>query len=293
MADRALIRTNEPPRLHVVGRLGTLLRRREVLLNLTRKEMKVKYKSSVLGVVWSMLNPLLYLMVFYVVFTYFLRSGIPDFAVYLLAGLLPWTLFSTGFQGATSSVVDNASLVTKVAFPHEMLPLSLVGASLVNFFFQFLVLIGFMLVVGYGFLGPNLLLLPLALAVLLLFTVAISLLASAVNVRYRDATHLVALALVAWFWVTPIVYPASLVRENIGGLAQELYFANPMTVVALGFQRALYGFRVDPEGGAVLPDPGVVWYAERLGMLGVASVALLYLAWRRFFRMSGDFAEEL
>lgn len=298
-APEVLVRTNEPPHLRVVGRVRELVGRREVLANLVRKEMKVRYKSSVLGVLWSMLNPLLYLVVFYVVFTYFLRSDIPNFSVYLLSGLLAWTLFSTGFQGATSSVVNNAPLVTKVAFPREILPLSVIGASVVNFGFQSLVLLAFMLVSTHPFLGANLLLLPLALAVLLLFTVAVSLLTSASNVRYRDTHHLVELALVAWFWMTPVVYSASLVERNLGSTALQVYLLNPLTNVILGFQRALYGGTSGeilfggPHQPPVLPDPGLAWYAVRLGVVGAASLALLYLTWRFFYRLSGDFAEEL
>lgn len=286
-------RTSEPPKLRLLGQLGALLRHREVLGNLTTKELKVKYKSTVLGVVWSMLNPLLYLLVFLVVFTYFLPSGIDNFAVYLLSGLLGYTMFSTGLMGATASVVDNAALVSKVAFPREILPLSSIGASLVNFLYQFLVLILFLIAFQYSFIGPALALVPGALAVLLLFTTALGLGTAALNVRYRDTRHLIELSLIAWFWVTPIVYPASLVLERFGGesIAARFYMANPLTAVTLAFQRALYGG--EATGLEVLPDPGLAWYWFRLGLVAAASIVLLLLTWRTFFRMSGDFAEEL
>jgi ABC-2 type transport system permease protein len=297
-----LVRSSEPPRLQVGPRLRELFRHREVLVNLTRKETKVKYKSSVLGVAWSMLNPALYLVVFYVVFTFILRSGIENFVVYLLSGIVPWSLFATGLQGATGSVVANGPLVTKVAFPREILPLSAIGASLVNFFFQSIVLLAALLVFTYPFFGPALVLVPFAVLVLLLFVTAVGLATSALNVRYRDTHHLVDLALLAWFWVTPIVYPgATLVAENLGSRALQLYLLNPMANVVLAFQRALYGgtsevaLYGDPAGGieSVLPDPGIAWYAGRLGVLAVVSFLLLYLTWRTFYRRSGDFAEEL
>jgi ABC-2 type transport system permease protein len=286
-----LVRTSESPRMKVGERLRELFAHREVLVNLTRKELKVKYKSSVLGILWSMLNPLMYLVVFFLVFTYFLEGAIPDFYMYLLSGLLAWTFFSTAVQGATGSVVGNSHLVTKVAFPREILPLSAVGSSIVNFFFQFLVLVAVMLAF-YPFLGSGVVLLPLALGVLLLVTVAIGLATSAFNVRYRDTGHLVELALLAWFWLTPVIYPATFVIEK-GQLAWRLYQLNPMVSITLGFQRALYGPRRLPDGRGVLPDPGVAWYAIRLGLVGLAAVVLLYLTWRLFYRRSGDFAEEL
>jgi ABC-2 type transport system permease protein len=279
-------RTSENPRFNPLERLRAVLRSREVVTNLTSKELKIKYKSTVLGVVWSMLNPLLYLVVFFIVFKFFLPSGIPDFAVYLLSGLLGYTLFSTALQTATISVVDNASLVSKVAFPREVLPVSAVGASLVNFFYQFLVLV--------------------------LFITAVSLGTAALNVRFRDTRHLVELSLVAWFWITPIVYPSTPVLDRLGLWAQRLYFANPLTSITLAFQRGLYGVRVMGDCGgagvkdaipsrlallegcdAVLPDPGLAWYYGRLGIVAAASIVLLLLTWWFFFRRSADFAEEL
>lgn len=293
MADaEILVRTSEPPRMKIGDRIRELFAHREVLVNLTRKELKVKYKSSVLGILWSMLNPLMYLVVFFLVFKLFLKSQIPDFHIYLLSGLLAWTFFSTAVQGATTSVVGNSPLVTKVAFPREILPLSAIGSSMVNFFFQFIVLIAVMVAFTYALSGPAVLLLPLALAVLMIFSVAVGFATSALNVRYRDTTHLVELGLLAWFWLTPVIYPALTVLEQ-GATTWRLYQLNPMVTITLGFQRALYGLRRLPDGRSVLPDPGISWYGIRLGLVGLAAVVLLYATWRLFYRRSGDFAEEL
>jgi ABC-2 type transport system permease protein len=287
-----LVRTNEPPRLRVFQRLRELWRDREILANLARKELRVKYKSSVLGVAWSMLNPLLYLLVFYVVFTYFLPTNIEDFTVYLLSGLIPWTLFTTAFSGATTSVVGGANLITKVAFPQEMMPLASIRAQTVNFFYQFIVLIAFMLVFQYPVVHKGAILLPLALGVLLIFTGALGFATAAWHVRYRDTGHLVELALLAWFWLTPIVYPVSLVEQNLGPTGFRIYLLNPLANVILAFQRGIYG-GTSPEALGILPNAGVRWYGFRLIAVGVASLILLLLTWRLFFRRSGDFAEEL
>lgn len=291
-APEVLVRTSESPRMRVVERIRELFAHREVLVNLTRKELKVKYKSSALGIIWSMLNPLMYLVVFFLVFKVFLRNDIPEFHIYLLSGLLAWTFFSTAVAGATGSVVGNGPLVTKVAFPREILPLSAVGSSMVNFFFQFIVLVAVMLASTYEHLGAGVVLLPLALAVLLVFSVAMGFATSAFNVRYRDTAHLVELGLLAWFWLTPVIYPAMIVLDR-GQLVWRLYQLNPLVTVTLGFQRALYGPRLLPDGRGVLPDPGIAWYAVRIGLVGIGSLLLLYLAWRLFYRRSGDFAEEL
>src|SRR6266705_2797065 len=111
-----IIRTSEAPTFHLLARVGELAGAREILANLVRKEVKVKYKSSVLGAAWSMLNPILYLAVFSLVFTVVLKNGVPHFPIYLLSGLLAWNLFATSLALGARSVVDNANLVTKVYF---------------------------------------------------------------------------------------------------------------------------------------------------------------------------------
>jgi ABC-2 type transport system permease protein len=287
------VRTSEPPHLHPLARLGELGRAREILSNLVRKEVKVKYKSSLLGVAWSMLNPILYLAVFSLVFTVVLPRGVPHFAIYLLSGLLPWTLFSTALAMSARSVVDNGNLVNKVYFPREVLPLASLGTALVDFVLEAVVLAAFMLAFAYDFWGANLLLLPLSFVALLLFTAAMGLWVSALNVRYRDTQHLLSVALLLWFWVTPIVYPSGLLYEKLGS-AFPLALANPMVGIVMGFQRALYRV-VSPVGadGPVLAPVSLGWLALLVGGVAVGSLVLLWLAWRTFFRMSGDFAEEL
>src|SRR4029079_8159058 len=149
-------------------RLVRIFKYHELLVGMVRKELKIKYKNSVLGFAWSLLNPLLYLVVFYIAFEKILGSGIPSFPIYLLSGLLVWNLFSTGLAAAGSSVVANAGLVKKVSFPREILPLSAVGSMLVRFFLQSLVLFAVFAVVQWNVAWAYIPLLPLALAALLL-----------------------------------------------------------------------------------------------------------------------------
>jgi ABC-2 type transport system permease protein len=299
-----IVRTSEPPRFHLVGRIRELARTREILGNLVRKEVKVKYKSSVLGVAWSMLNPILYLAVFSLVFTVVLPNSVPFFPIYLLSGLLAWNLFATSLGLAARSVVDNANLVTKVYFPREILPLASVGAAGVDFLLQGLVLVLFMAAFRYDFIGVNVALLPLAMVALLAFTAALALWVAGLNVRYRDTQHLLNLALLSWFWVTPVVYPSALAYTKLGShspIFKYLYLANPMTDIVMGFQRALYR-QISPattsDAGKLIHSPvlapvSVGWLALLLTAVTVGSLILLILAWRTFFRLSGDFAEEL
>jgi ABC-2 type transport system permease protein len=292
-------RTSESPHLRVGERLRILAAHREILANLVRKELKVKYAASVLGAVWSLLNPLVYLAVFSFV-ARVLGAGIPNYPVYLLSGLLAWNLFSASMGSGARAVLDNANLVKKVAFAREILPLSAVGVGLVDFALQSAVLLLYIIVSGYGLHLPELALWPLAFVTLLVLTVALSLWFSALNVRYRDVGHLLNIALLVWFWATPIVYAEFQVQQlsepgtwfDIPRLAY--YLLNPMVDVVAGFHRALYVF-VEPVAAQepVLFDGSLGWVAGVLTITLVVSLVGLRLAWGYFFNRSGDFAEDL
>jgi ABC-2 type transport system permease protein len=296
MADtvQTVERTSESPHLRVGERLRVLVAHREILANLVRKELKVKYVASVLGAVWSLLNPLVYLAVFTFV-TRVLGNGLPDYPVYLLSGLLAWNLFSASTLGGSRSVIDNANLVKKVAFPREILPLAAIGVALVDYGLQMIVLLIF-IVATVGLRVPDLALLPLAFAALLMFTCALTAWIAAVNVRYRDVGHLLNIGLLVWFWVTPIVYASGLVQQHLKGqeFLKFLYFCNPLTAVVEGMHRALYGFQRLPDGGGFVTwDMSLGTLALVLAAVLAASLIFLRFTWGSFFARSGDFAEEL
>ena len=287
-------RTSEEPKLRVGARLRELAAHREVLLNLVRKELKVKYAASVLGAVWSLLNPVVFLAVFTFV-VYVTGNQMPHFPVYLLSGLLAWSLFSNSLLLGARSVVDNASLVKKVYFPREILPLASIGVTLVDFALQSAVLLLFMLVTGYDFQIQALWMYPLAIVTLLVFTLALTLWVAGLNVRYRDVQHLLNLGLLVWFWMTPIVYQGWLVQDFLtrrSDVLWDAYLLNPMATIVFGFQRALYGV-VSPSGQHVLPDVSLSWMTGILLAVLAGSLLLLAVTWRLFFHLSGDFAEEL
>ena len=269
----------------------------ELLTGLVRKDLKVKYKDSVLGFAWSMANPLLLLAVYGFVFSIVLRNNIPNFTVYLLAGLLVWNFFASSVLTAVGSVVGNANLVKKVRFPLAVLPLSSVGFAAVHFLLQMAVFAAILLVTGYDFIGPELLLLVPAALTALVFTVALSVLVAALNVRYRDVQHILEVAVLAWFWLNPVVYAAGLVHDRLaphGEWLYRLYFANPPGIVSATFQRAIYQqVHVPGTDDLILAAPGYGFYLQQLGLVLAGSLLLLWLAARVFRRLSGDFAEEL
>ena len=300
------------PEVRVLPRVADIWRYRELLIGLVRKELAVRYNSSFLGMLWSMLNPAFTLGVYYFVFQIVLRSGIPDFAIFLMSGLLAYNLFSYSLLNATGTMVGNAGIVKKVSFPREILPLASVGAGMVYFFFQALVLaivlVGARYVPAGAFL-PELLPALLALVVL---CAAMSVLLSALNVYLRDTQHFVELIVgAAWFWATPIVYPYATIASKLAthGLPSWLPCINPLTDIVLVFQRAIYG-RLDApaaaptaaatnprgalvSGSSIIPHAGEWWYLWHvLIVLGAAAVVLV-IALAVFGRLEGNFAEEL
>lgn len=281
----------------LVARLTEVWRYRDLLRNLIVKELKVKYKDSALGFVWTLVRPLLYLLVYAVAIGIFLGAGrtIPDFGVYLFTGLLVWTLFTDIIGGATGAIVSNAALVKKVYFPRELLTLSVVGAALINAVLQVVVLFGAYVVTRKFPPLNDLYLVPLALVVLIIFATALGLVLGAVNVYLRDVEYLVEVGLLLWFWMTPIVYDWTKVRTQLVENHQlnwlfEVYMANPMTNVVLAFQRSLWPAGHTPEGSAFFYDGDL---ALRLGLLGLGSLVLLWLAMWIFDRAQGNFAQEL
>ena len=312
------------PRRSVVRHVAELWTYRELLGNLIRKELKVKYKGSSLGFIWSLLNPAMYLVVFYVAFQVVLGAGIPSFAIFLLSGLLAWNFFAIAAGSSVGAIVGNASLVNKVYFPREILPLASVGANLVHFGLQAIVL-------GLAVLGvelyklvtdptavqlaslPNIdleflwLVIP-AVLTLVLFASAFGIFLSCVNVYARDTQHLLELAMLAWFWMTPIIYPWGYQATKLddSGAPTWLTLVNPITPIVVTFQRALYGIVEKVEAtesssiraGDVsvtlqLPIDGPLWYFRNLAIVALVSTVLLGLALKLFGRLEGNFAEEL
>jgi ABC-2 type transport system permease protein len=300
------------------ARLRELWQSRELFVFFVRKELKVKYKGSVLGLLWSMLNPAVTLMVYYVVFKYFLVNDVPDFALYLFSGLIVWNFFLTAIIGSASTIVANAGIVKKVAFPREILALAQVGTSAMFFFFQGVVLVVFL--VGFEY-APAWRYLPLVLfgfVDLVVFTSALAIFFSAVNVYLRDVEHLIAVLLNAWFWGVPIIYSFNKVYDHphLKWLGY-LYLADPMTVIILAFQRAISGkvtyitsskspvysvvngklathiATVTSQPIAQLADYPYHFYLLMLLWVFGVGVVLLLGALLVFGRVEGNFAEEL
>jgi ABC-type polysaccharide/polyol phosphate export permease len=248
---------------------------REAVRHLVARDLKVRYSNSALGVVWSLFAPLLMTLVYSVVFTFFVPQGIPKFPVFLLAGLLPWTFFTASVAGATGIITGNGHLINRVYFPREVLPVANLLANAVNFGIALALLFGFVLVFRVR-LGATLVWLPVIIAVQAVLTLGLGLFLAAVNVYLRDVQQVVDVALLAWFFLTPIIY--RLEDTPLSAAAQMLVqVVNPMAGLVTAYRAVLYAGQA--------PDMAVLGIVAAKAALVFAVGALV------FRRLSPAFAE--
>ena len=269
----------------MIARLKDLWQHRELQYNMIVKELKVKYKRSVLGFVWSFANPIIMIAVFSLVFSILARgSDMQWFVVYLMSGLLPWLFFVNCLMQSVGSIVNNPGLVKKVYFPREILPLAAVGANIFHFVLQMSVFFVFLLIIRWHF-SIYFLLFPLVLLLEVVFTLGLSLFLSAANVYLRDVQHFVEVATMAWFWLTPIVYTMS-TFSSVAGKYAPIYLINPMADIVLLWQYIIYNpYRYGPSAAYVSP-----W-----GIVGTCLFSLFFLvfAYYIFTRWERGFAEQI
>lgn len=276
-----------------VQSVTAILGQRELLGLLVRRELKARYKDSILGFFWSLAKPLAMLVVYYVAIGKFLGAeaspknpgGVPAFAIFIFTGLTAWQLFSDIILGGTGSIVANAGLIKKVYLPREVFPLSVIGAALFNFGIQLSILISATIVTGQFPTGGRWWYFVLALAVLVVFATALALLLAAVNVYLRDVQYLIEIMMMIMLWASPIIYSWKFVDEALDGVLQTIYLANPMTQVVLGFQRAFWV----AGDGEPYPDN----LLQSLGLTLLVSFVLLWVCQRVFSQLQANFAQEL
>jgi lipopolysaccharide transport system permease protein len=230
----------EPSQGLVPINLRELWEYRELLYFLTWREFKVRYKQATLGVAWVILQPLLTMVIFSVIFGRLAKlpsDGIP-YPVFSYAGLLPWLLFANALTRAGTSLVGNSNLITKVYFPRLFIPLSAVTAGLVDFAISLVILLGLMFFYGIALTWNAFWLLPFTMLALLT-SVAVSLWLSALNVQYRDVQYAIPFLVMAWMYASPVAYSTELIPAN--SIWQIIYGLNPMAGVIQGFRWALLG----------------------------------------------------
>jgi lipopolysaccharide transport system permease protein len=239
----------EPSKRWVPLRLRDLWDYRDLLYFLVWRDVKVRYKQTVLGVAWAILQPTLTMVVFTIFFgglAGISSDGLP-YPVFSYAALLPWTFFAQGLTQSSNSLVGSQNLITKVYFPRLIIPLATVTAGVVDFGLAFLVLLGMMAFYGI-WPGLAVLWLPLLLALAFGTALGVGMWMSALNVEYRDVRYIVPFLVQFWLFVTPVIYPANAVTARLEshGLPGWLFGLNPMTGVVEGFRWALLGADTRP-----------------------------------------------
>lgn len=210
---------------------------KDLLVNLTTKELKLKYKNSIIGFLWSLLNPLMMLMIYSIAFKIILKIQVENFPVFVFVGLLPWMFVQGSISQSTNSIINNQNLVKKVYFPRAIIPLSVVLSNFISLLINFIILFAALLFFKIQ-LTSSLILLPLILFITLLMVSGISMFLSSITVKYRDVSHLVEVIFMAWFYLTPIIYSSAMVPEPY----HSYILANPMTgIIELYRTVLLYG----------------------------------------------------
>jgi len=242
-----------PPRKWVPVNLHEIWDYRELLFSFTWRDVKIRYKQTALGFLWAIIQPLFMMLIFTIFFGRLAKipsDGIP-YPLFVLAALLPWTLFSEGLTRSTNSMITNAGIMTKVYFPRLIMPVSGILSPLVDFFVSFALLI--VMMAYFGFIPTlNIIFLPLFILLALATSLGIGLWLSALNVKYRDFQYTIPFMIQLGLFASPVVYPASLVPESV----RFLYGLNPMAGVIEGFRWALLG--TDMPGAMILVSVGVV-----------------------------------
>ena len=253
----------DPPKRWPVPNIRELWRARELLFYLVWRIIKVRYRQTAVGVGWALVQPLLTMIVFTLIFSKVANvgsAGVP-YPLFVLAGLLPWNYFASSVTVTSQSIVSNVPLITKVFFPRILLPLSSTIAPLVDLLSSLVLLV----VVMAFYRTPlrlTMLLVPLLLLAVVTTALSISLWLSAINVRYRDVTFVVPFLVQLWLFLTPVVYPGALVPE---GPLRVLYALNPMVGVVEGFRWALFGTAIDTA--LVLPSALMVLFLLAAGTI--------------------------
>ena len=260
----------------MLDQIRQMIRYREAIRTMVARDLKVRYSNSVLGMLWSLFNPLLITVVFTVVFTFFLHNTLEKFPVFFLAGLLPWNLFAGSMLGCVASIIGNGHLISRVYFPRDILPLAVVLSNLVNFFFALVVLLA--LAAAYRIqAGAPLLFLPVVIVIQCLLNLGLGLFLGALNVHFRDTQQVVEVALQALFFLTPIIYPMESIPSPQTRLLMRL--ANPLASLVVSYRDIIYS--------AQMPD------LTLLGVTAVEALVLFAFGYWFFHKNSPYFVEQL
>lgn len=248
---------------------------RNMIHKLVRRELRGQYQKSVLGMLWTLITPMLNIIVYSIVFTVVFPSNIPHYPVYLVAGMIPWTFFSEAVGEGTKAIVNNADMTKKIYFPREALVISTVTSKLVNMLIAFVIIIVLVLVTGVGIDPLCFLVLPLVITIEYILSLGFALFFSSIAVFFQDMIHIVGVILQIWMWATPVMYSLDLIPQKVVPILK----INPMTNVVNCYHLLIYNKWI-PSAALLF---GTLLFAVVILIIGEAV----------FMHLEGNFAEEL
>ena len=257
-----------------MGLVNDLRHYREFLKSNVKKDIRGKYKGSVLGVLWSFINPLLSVLVYAIVFPYIMRIKVENYLIYLITGIIPWTFFTSSINMGLISVLSNADIIKKVYFPRIILPISTVTSCLVNFLISCLIIVLFCLGSGLG-ISFQILWLPLIALIQYIMLLGFTFILSAIEMYMIDIEHIVNFILSMAFYVTPILYTPDIFPENLAWVLK----VNPMAYLVNAY-RSIFFYQKMPD-------------LIGLGVVSIFSIFLFMIGYLIFEKLQKGFAEEV
>lgn len=258
-----------------MGTIREVFAYRQMIFRLVKRDLRGRYKGSVLGFLWTFLNPLLQLVVYSLVFSAIMRVGIENYYIFLFVGLVPWLFFSSCLTGGASCIWQQQDLVKKIYFPREVLPIAFVLSQFVNMLLTFIVIFIVLFISGQGVNPVALLFLPVIMLVELVLALGITMILSGLTVYFRDLEYIFSIVSMAWMYLTPVMYSVDMVPPEY----EHLFYLNPMTPIIIAYRDVLY-YQQIPQLRTLLSGFSV-------------GVIIFVAGWFVFSRMKRNFAEEL
>lgn len=259
---------------NILQELRELYNYREMLSNLVKKDLRTRYKGSVLGFLWTFVNPLLQLMVYTMVFSVIMRSNIDKYYIFLFVALVPWIFFATSITSSATSIISSKDLIKKIYFPRIIIPMAAVNGAFMNMIFTMVVVLGALIFSGIG-LSKYIVLLPIIMILEYLLALGISFIVSALNVYFRDLEHILGIVTMAWMYGTPILYSIDMVPVKL----LPIFNMNPMTPIISAYRSILY-YKTKPD-------------LSHMGIIFIWSAVFIVAGYFIFQKLQRNFAEEL
>lgn len=248
---------------------------REMIVSLTKRDLKSRYKGSVLGFLWMFLNPLLQLCVYTIVFSIIMRMGIEKFYLFMFVALVPWLFFSSCLTAGPGIIFSQQDMVKKIYFPREVLPISFTLSQFINMLLSFIVIFVVVFFSGVEINPVAMLYLPIVMLIEFVLGLGVTYLVSALNVYFRDLQYIMGIISMAWMYLTPVIYPVEMVPEQF----VDLFYLNPMTSITIAYRDILYYGRV--------PEMSTLLNAVIMG------IVVLIIGQITFSKLQRHFVEEL